>query len=94
MLANTLFNNYRAIHLINNKSLLKSRLFRPARPHKIIKYNSLSLPIINKKEKVIRLILNKAQESGTKDLILNNIVIIKDFYINIVLKACLFKADV
>ena len=94
MLISTLFNNYGIIHLINNKSLFKSELFRPARPYKIIKYNSLSLPIINKKKKVIKLILNKTQKPKTEDLILSNIIIIKGFYINIVLKACLFKTGV
>ena len=59
MLISILFNNYKVIYLINNKSLFKPELFKSARLYKIVKYNSLSLLIINKKKKVIRLILNK-----------------------------------
>jgi hypothetical protein len=94
LLASTLLNNYKAIYLVNNKSLLKPSLFKPARPHKFVEYRSSSLLITSKGKKMIKLILNIAQELKTKDLELNNITVIKGFYINIVLEACLLKTGV
>jgi hypothetical protein len=43
---------------------------------------------------MIKSILNVAQRLRTKDLKLNNIIVVKGFYVNIVSKACLLKTGV
>jgi hypothetical protein len=82
------------MHLVNDKSLLEPGLFKPAGPHEFVKYKSSSLPITSREKRVIKSILNVAQGPRTEDLELNNVVVIKGFYVNIVLEARLLKAGV
>ena len=46
---------------------------------------SFSLPILRRKEKVLKKVLNSLNSKNIIDLKLKNIVIIKGFYINIIL---------
>ena len=85
--ASTLLDNYKATHLINNKDLLKPGLFVKASYNKCIKAKSSSLLIFGYSIKVIRKALNSTSNLSLADLVLNNIIIIKGFYINIILKA-------
>ena len=94
LLNSTLFNNYKAINLINNKDLLKPRSFRLAKLDKVVEYKSLSLLISSSSKKVLKNLLNGLKGLRTKDLVLYNIIIIKGFFVNVVLKACLIKSGV
>ena len=94
LLASTLLNNCKAIHLIHNKDLLKLGLFVKASYNKYIKAKSLSLLILKYSIKVIKKTLNSTNSFSLANLVLNNIIIIKGFYINIILKARLYKARV
>ena len=87
LLASTLFNNCKAIYLVNNKDLLKLRLFIKAFYNKCIKARSLSFPILGYIIKVIKKALNSTSSLSLANLVLNNIIVIKGFYINIILKA-------
>ena len=87
LLAGTLLNNYKAIYLINNKDLLKLGLFIKAFYNKYIKARSLSFLILEYSIKVIRKALNSTNSLSLANLVLNNVIVIKGFYINIILKA-------
>jgi len=87
LLASTLLDNYKAIHLINNKDLLKLRLFIKASYNKCIKAGFLSLLILEYSIKIIKRALNSINSLSLANLVLNNIIIIKGFYINIILEA-------
>ena len=92
--ASTLLNNYKAIYLINNKDLLKPGLFVKASYNKYIEAGSSSLLILKRSIKVIKKTLNGTSSFSLANLVLNNIIVIKGFYINIILKARLHKARV
>jgi hypothetical protein len=94
LLASTLLDNYRATHLVNNKDLLKPGSFVKASYNKYIEAGSLSLLILRHSTKVIKKTLNGTGSLSLANLILNDIVIIKGFYVNIILKARLYKARV
>ena len=88
------FNNYKAIYLINNRNLLKLDFFKKTNPRKIIKYNFLSLLIIEYSIYILKNYFNKSNKLESKDLVLSKIVLIKGFYINIVLKALFIKKNI
>jgi len=92
--ASTLLDNYKAIHLINNKDLLKPGLFVKASYNKYIEAGSSSFPILGRGTRVIKKTLNSTSSFSSANLVLNNIIVIKGFYINIILKARLHKARV
>jgi len=85
--ASTLLNNYKAIYLVNNKNLLKLRLFVKASYNKCVEARSSSLLILRHSTKVIRRALNSISGLSSANLVLSNIIVIKGFYINIILKA-------
>jgi len=87
LLASILLDNCKAIYLVNNKYLLKLKLFVKAFYNKCIKARSSSLLILEYSIKVIKSALNSTSSFSLANLILNNIIIIKGFYINIILKA-------
>jgi hypothetical protein len=64
-----LFNNYRAIYLINNKVLLKPGLFSKLNK-RIIKAETFNIPIISYSTQVIKNVFNNINSLVTKDLIL------------------------
>jgi hypothetical protein len=92
--ASTLLDNYKAIYLVNNKDLLKPGLFVKAFYNKYIEAGSSSFLILRYSIKVIKKALNGTNSLSLANLVLNNIIIIKGFYINIILEARLYKARV
>jgi hypothetical protein len=60
----------------------------------IIKSGSSNLPILSYKTYILKGILNRASNSSKRDLILNNIAIVKGFYTNIVSKAKLLLVGI
>jgi hypothetical protein len=85
--ASILLDNYKAIYLVNSKDLLKPGLFVKASYNKCVKAGSLSLLILGYSIKVIRRALNNISSLSLANLVLNDIIVIKDFYINIILEA-------
>ena len=83
----TLINNYKVIYLVNNKDLLEPNIFIKVIINKSIKAGSLALLIIKRSIYIIKRALSNKLRLIIIDLILENIIIIKDFYINIILKA-------
>jgi hypothetical protein len=94
LLASTLLNNYKATHLINNKYLLKLGSFIKASYNKCVEAGSSSFPILKRGTKVIKKALNGTSSLNSANLVLNNIIVIKGFYVNIILKARLYKVKV
>ena len=74
--------------------MLKPGLFIKTSYNKCIEAGSLSLLILGHSIKVIKKALNSTSSFNLANLILNNIIVIKGFYINIILEARLHKARV
>ena len=87
LLASTLINNYKVIYLVNNKDLLEPNIFIKVIINKSIKAGLSALLIIKRGIYVIKRTLNNKLKLIIINLILENIIIIKGFYINIILKA-------
>jgi hypothetical protein len=64
-----LFNNYKAIYLINNKALLELKLFSKLNK-RIIEAGTSNIPIISHSTRVIKNVFNNINSPATKDLIL------------------------
>jgi hypothetical protein len=77
------------MHLVNSKNLINSGTFIKAKINNYIKAKITSFPIIRYSTRIIKNIINKPIGPYTKDLILYNIIVIKEFYINIISEACL-----
>jgi hypothetical protein len=90
----TLFNNYSALNLVNKISKLKLSTFIKVTKIETVESGSSNLPILSYGTYVLRGILNRASSSSKRDLVLNNIAIIKGFYTNIVSKSKLLLAGV
>ena len=80
-----MLNNYSAIHLVNNKDLLIPSTFVLFKNNNIVQVSSFFFPILKRREKVLKKILNSLNSKNIIDLKLKNIVVIKGFYINIIL---------
>jgi hypothetical protein len=89
LLVSTLINNYSAIHLVNNKDLLELRSFIKVITNKSVKVGLFTLLILGHGTRIIKRILNSALGPIITDLILKNVIIIKGFYMNIILEAYL-----
>ena len=70
---------------MNNKDLLIPSTFVLFKDNNIVQVSSFSLSILKCKERVLKKILNSLNSKNTIDLKLKNIVVIKGFYINIIL---------
>ena len=73
------------MHLVNNKDLLIFSTFVLFKNNDIVQVSSFFLPILKRRERVLKKVLNSLNNKNTMDLKLKNIVIIKGFYINIIL---------
>jgi hypothetical protein len=60
----------------------------------IVESGFSNLPILSYKTCVLKGILNRASNSSKRDLVLNNIAIVKGFYTNIVSKAKLLLVGI
>jgi hypothetical protein len=88
-----LFNNYNTIHLVNNKKRLNKGNFIKLLIELIIKVKTFILLITRRDTRIFKGLFNK-RDNKRVNLILYNVVIIKGFYINIILKAFFFKKGV
>ena len=70
---------------MNNKDLLIPSTFVLFKNNNIVQVGSFSLPIVRYREKVLKKVLNSLNSKNIIDLKLKNIVVIKGFYINIIL---------
>ena len=80
-----MLNNYSAIYLVNNKDLLVPSTFVLFKNNNIVQVSSSFLLILEYKERVLKKVLNSLNSKNIIDLKLKNIVVIKGFYINIIL---------
>jgi hypothetical protein len=64
-----LFDNYRAVYLVNNKALLELGLFSKLN-RRIIKAGTSSIPIISYNTRVIKNVFNSINGLAIKDLVL------------------------
>ena len=70
---------------MNNKDLLILSTFILFKNNDIMQVSSFFFPILKRKERVLKKILNNLNNKNIVNLKLKNIVIIKGFYINIIL---------
>ena len=78
---------------MNNKDLLEPSLFIKATIYNYIKASIITLLIIGRGKRVLRNALNRLNNTKV-DLILYNVVVIKGFYINIIIKALLLRVNI
>jgi hypothetical protein len=88
-----LFNNYNVIYLVNNKKRLNKGSFIKLLIELVIKVKTFILLIIRHSTYIFKGLFNKRDEKRV-NLMLCNIIIIKGFYINIVLEAFFFKKGI
>ena len=74
---------------MNNKDLLIFSTFVLFKNNNIVQVSSSFFPILKYKEKVLKKVLNSLNSKNIIDLKLKNIVVIKGFYINIILMVLL-----
>ena len=84
-----MLNNYSAIYLVNNKDLLIPSTFVLFKDNDIVQIGSSFFPILRYREKVLKKVLNSLNSKNIVDLKLKNIVVVKGFYINIILMVLL-----
>jgi hypothetical protein len=77
--------------LVNNKNLINSSSFIKAKINNYIKAEITSFLIIRYSIYIIKNIINRLLRLYIKNLILYNIIIIKEFHINIIYKTCLIE---
>jgi hypothetical protein len=85
----TLLDNCGATHVMNDVCLLDEGSFVLERLRRTVKAGSSSLPILSRGTYIIKSILNR--KKGKVDLVLNDVVVVEGFHMNIVLKALLRK---
>ena len=74
---------------MNNKDLLIPSTFVLFKDNNIVQVGSSSFPILGRKERVLKKVLNSLNGKNIMDLKLKNIVVVKGFYINIILMVLL-----
>ena len=79
------------MYLVNSKDLINSGTFIKAKINNYVKARITSLLIIRYSTRIIKNIINKPAGLYTKDLIFYNIIVIKEFYVNIISEARLAK---
>jgi hypothetical protein len=88
-----LFNNYNAIHLVNNKERLNKDNFVKLLIELVVKARTFILLITRHSTRTFKGLFNK-RDGKRVNLVLRDVVVVKGFYINIVLKALLFEKGV
>ena len=89
-----MLNNYSAIYLVNNKDLLIPSTFVLFKNNNIVQVSCFSLPILKYKERVLKKVLNNLNNKNIISLKLKNIIVIKGFYINIILMVLLYITSI
>ena len=87
-------NNYSTLYIVNNKDLFEPGTFYKADDSNIVYASTTSFPINRYSRYIIYKVLDSKNRSNTEDLILEDIALIKGFYINIILEACLRKVGI
>jgi hypothetical protein len=93
LLESTLFDNYSVTYLVNNKERLNKGSFVKLLVELVIKAKTSMLLITRHGTRTFKGLFNK-RDSKRVNLVLRDIVIVKGFYINIVLEALLFEKGV
>jgi hypothetical protein len=93
LLESTLFNNYNATHLVNNKKRLNKGSFIKLLVELVIKTRTFILLITRHDTYTFKGLFNK-RDGKRVNLVLRDVAIVKGFYINIILEAFLFKKGV
>jgi hypothetical protein len=88
-----LFNNYSAIHLVNNKERLDKGSFVKLLIELVVEARTSMLLITRRGTRTFKGLFNK-RDGKRVNLVLRDVVIVKGFYINIVSEALLFKKGV
>jgi hypothetical protein len=88
---NILLDNYNIIYLINNKNLINYSTFIRIKINNYIKAEITSFLITKYSIYIIKNIINRFIKLYIKNLIFYNIIVIKEFHINIISKACLVE---
>ena len=82
------------MHLVNNKDLFIPSTFILFKNNNIVQVSSFFLPILKRKEKVLKKVLNSLNNKNIINLKLKNIVVVKGFYINIILMVLLYTINI
>ena len=82
------------MHLVNNKNLLIPSTFVLFKNNDIVQVSSFFLPILKRKKRVLKKVLNGLNSKNIIDLKLKNIIVIKGFYINIILIVLLYTISI
>ena len=92
----TLFDNYGAIYLINNKGLLDKGIFRKTPNYRtdLIQAGTNDYLVVGRGTYTIKKVLRGINSPNTKDLVLYDVVVVEGFYYNIILKAYLGKTNI
>jgi hypothetical protein len=93
LLKSTLFDNYNTTHLVNNKKRLNKGSFVKLPVELVIKVRTFILLISRHGTRTFKGLFNK-KDSKRVNLVLRDVVIVKGFYINIVLEALFFEKGV
>jgi hypothetical protein len=88
-----LFNNYNATHLVNNKERLNKGSFIKLPIELVVEVGTFILLITRRGTRTFKGLFNK-RDGKRVNLVLRDVVIVKGFYINIVLEALLFKKGI
>ena len=86
--------NYGTLYIVNNKDLFKLGTFYKAGDSNIVYTSIASFSIDRYSYRVIYKVLDSKNGSNIEDLILEDIALIKGFYINIILEARLGKVGI
>ena len=89
-----MLNNYSAIYLVNNKDLFIPSTFVLFKNNNIVQVSFFFLSIFKYREKVLKKVLNSLNSKNIINLKLKNIVVIKSFYINIILLVLLYTISI
>ena len=82
------------MHLVNNKDLLIPSTFILFKNNNIVQVSSSFLFILKYRERVLKKVLNSLNSKNIINLKLKNIVIVKGFYINIILIVLLYTISI
>jgi hypothetical protein len=93
LLKSTLFDNYNATHLVNNKEQLDKGSFVKSPVELVVEARTFILLITRRGTRTFKGLFNK-RDGKRVNLILRDIAVVKGFYINIISKALLFKKGV
>jgi hypothetical protein len=88
-----LFDNYGAIHLVNDKERLDKGSFVKLLVESVVEARTFMLLIIRHGTRTFKGLFNK-RDGKRVNLVLRDVAVIKGFHVNIVLEAFLFKKSV